>query len=95
MAEANIDIRYVGFLARLELTDGELDLLGGQLKAVLSYMDKLNELELDAIEPMAHAVPLVNVARPDQVRPSLTQSEALRNAPAQADGLFMVPRIVE
>jgi aspartyl-tRNA(Asn)/glutamyl-tRNA(Gln) amidotransferase subunit C len=95
MSEANLDIRYIGHLARLELTSQEEGLLGEQLGAVLGYVRKLEELELDGVEPMAHAVRLVNVTRPDQVQPSLGSSEVLQNAPAQAGGLFLVPKIVE
>jgi aspartyl-tRNA(Asn)/glutamyl-tRNA(Gln) amidotransferase subunit C len=95
MPEANIDIHYVGHLARLELTVQEEELLRDQLGAVLGYVRKLEELELEGVDPMAHAVRLVNVTRPDQVQASLPQSEALGNAPAQAGGLFLVPKIVE
>ena len=56
---------------------------------------KLNELDVSQVEPTAHAVPLVNVTRPDEIRPSLSNEDALRNAPAQANGLFIVPKIVE
>jgi aspartyl-tRNA(Asn)/glutamyl-tRNA(Gln) amidotransferase subunit C len=95
MARVDIDIQYVARLARLALTAREETLLREQLGDVLGYVEKLKELEVSAVEPMAHAVPLVNVARPDEVRPSLFQGEALRNAPAHAEGLFIVPKIVE
>jgi aspartyl-tRNA(Asn)/glutamyl-tRNA(Gln) amidotransferase subunit C len=95
MPGANIDIVQVGHLARLELSAREQELLREQLSAVLGYVEKLKELEVSAVEPMAHAVRLVNVTRPDLVRPSISQSEAVRNAPAQADGLFLVPKIIE
>ena len=52
-------------------------------------------MDVSGIEPTAHAVPMVNVVRPDEVRPSLTNQEALRNAPSKANGLFLVPKIVE
>jgi aspartyl-tRNA(Asn)/glutamyl-tRNA(Gln) amidotransferase subunit C len=95
MPGANIDIVHVGHLARLELSAREQELLREQLGAVLGYVEKLKELEVSGVEPMAHAVRLVNVTRPDLVRPSISQSEAVRNAPAQADGLFLVPKIIE
>ena len=69
--------------------------LGAQLDGILGYIEKLKELDVAGVEPTAHAVPLVNVTRPDEVRPSLPHDDALRNAPAQANGLFMVPKIVE
>jgi aspartyl-tRNA(Asn)/glutamyl-tRNA(Gln) amidotransferase subunit C len=79
----------------LELSAREQELLREQLGAVLGYVEKLKELEVSGVEPMAHAVRLVNVTRPDLVRTSIPQSEAVRNAPAQADGLFLVPKIIE
>ena len=62
---------------------------------MLDYIEKLKEIEVSGIEPTAHAFPLINVTRPDEVQPSMPHEEALRNAPAQANGLFMVPKIVE
>ena len=95
MAATDIDVKYVAFLARLELTQAEEVKFGEQLHQVLGYVDKLRGLEVDGIEPTAHAFPLLNVLRPDEVRESLSQADALRNAPAQVNGLFMVPKIVE
>ena len=62
---------------------------------ILGYIEKLKEVDVTGVEPTAHAFPLVNVTRRDEVRPSMTHEEALRNAPAQANGLFIVPKIVE
>jgi aspartyl-tRNA(Asn)/glutamyl-tRNA(Gln) amidotransferase subunit C len=95
MAAAEIDIKYVAHLARLHLTPDEEKKLGAQLDGILGYIEKLKELDVTGVEPTAHAVPLVNVTRPDAVRPSLPHDDALRNAPAQANGLFIVPKIVE
>ena len=95
MDKVEIDIKYVAHLARLALTPEEEEKFGAQLGTVLGYVEKLKEVDVSGIEPMAHAVPLVNVTRPDEVRPSMSNEAALRNAPAQANGLFMVPRIVE
>jgi len=91
----DFDVKYVAHLARLHLTPAEESKFGEQLGHILGYINKLNELDVSQIEPTAHAVPLVNVFRADEVRPSLSNEEALRNAPAQANGLFMVPKIVE
>ncbi len=91
----NFDVQYVARLARIALTPAEEEKFGAQLSQVLGYIEKLNHLEVSGIEATAHAVPLVNVARPDQVRPSLTNEQALRNAPAKANGLFLAPKIVE
>ena len=95
MAETKFDIKYVAHLARLALPPEEEKKLGAQLGNILGYIEKLGELDVTSVEPTAHAVPMVNVTRPDEVRPSLPHEEAMRNAPAQANGLFMVPKIVE
>jgi aspartyl-tRNA(Asn)/glutamyl-tRNA(Gln) amidotransferase subunit C len=95
MSPAGFDLRYVAHLARLELAPEEESRFGPQFGSILDYFAKLKELDVTGLEPTAHPVPLVNVTRPDVVRPSLPQEEALRNAPAQAGGLFIVPKIVE
>jgi aspartyl-tRNA(Asn)/glutamyl-tRNA(Gln) amidotransferase subunit C len=95
MASVEIDIKYVAHLARLQLTPDEEKKLGAQLGQILGYIEKLNQLEISNVEPTAHALPLANVTRPDEIRPSLPHEDALRNAPAQANGLFIVPKIVE
>jgi aspartyl-tRNA(Asn)/glutamyl-tRNA(Gln) amidotransferase subunit C len=91
----NIDVKYVAHLARLSLTAEEEQKIGAQLGQILDYVEKLKEVDVSGVEPMAHAFPLINVTRADEVRPSITNEEALRNAPAQANGLFIVPKIVE
>ena len=90
-----LDVKYVAHLARLSLSPDEEQRIGAQLGHILGYIEKLKEVDVSGVEPTAHAFPLVNVTRADEVRPSLTQDEALRNAPAQANGLFIVPKIVE
>jgi aspartyl-tRNA(Asn)/glutamyl-tRNA(Gln) amidotransferase subunit C len=95
MAAAEIDVKYVAHLARISLTPEEEQKIGAQLGNILTYIEKLRELDVSQVEPTAHAVPLINVARPDEIRPSLPTDEALRNAPAKANGLFLVPKIVE
>ncbi len=95
MAAAEIDVKYVAHLARLHLTPDEEKKLGAQLGHILGYIEKLKELDVTGVEPTAHAVPMVNVTRADEIRPSLPHDDALRNAPKQANGLFIVPKIVE
>ena len=95
MAAADFDIQYVAHLARIALTPDEEKKLAAQLGDILGYIEKLKELDVANVEPTAHAVPLVNVTRADEIRPSLPHDEALRNAPRQAGGLFIVPKIVE
>ncbi|MDD5140585.1 MAG: Asp-tRNA(Asn)/Glu-tRNA(Gln) amidotransferase subunit GatC [Verrucomicrobiales bacterium] len=95
MAAVEIDVKYVAHLARISLTPDEETKLAAQLGGILGYIEKLKELDITGVEPTAHAVPLVNVTRADEIRPSLPHDDALRNAPAQAGGLFIVPKIVE
>jgi len=95
MSAENFDVQYIARLARIELTDAEEQKLGAQLNNILGYIEKLKEIDVSDVEPTAHAVPMVNVTRPDEVRPGLSNDEALRNAPAKAGGLFIVPKIVE
>ena len=92
---SDFDIKYVAHLARLSLSPAEEEQFGAQLAGILGYIEKLKQLDVSGIEPTAHAVPLVDVFRPDLVQPSLSNEEALRNAPAKAGGLFIVPKIVE
>ena len=95
MAGAGMDIKYVAHLARIALTPEEEQKLGAQLGNILGYIEKLNQLDVSNVEPTAHAVPLVNITREDEVRPSISNEDALRNAPSKANGLFLVPKIVE
>jgi aspartyl-tRNA(Asn)/glutamyl-tRNA(Gln) amidotransferase subunit C len=95
MSNGDIDVKYVAHLARLALTPEEEQKIGGQLGNILGYIEKLKEVDVSGVEPTAHAFPLVNVTRTDEVRPSISNEDALRNAPAQANGLFIVPKIVE
>ncbi len=91
----DIDVKYVAHLARLALTPEEEQKFGAQLGDILGYIEKLKEVDVSGVEPTAHAFPMVNVTRPDEVRPSMSHEDALRNAPAHANGLFIVPKIVE
>jgi aspartyl-tRNA(Asn)/glutamyl-tRNA(Gln) amidotransferase subunit C len=95
MAAVDFDIQYVAYLARIALTPDEEKKLAAQLGGILGYIEKLKELDVTGVEPTAHAVPLVNITRADEIRPSLPHDEVLRNAPRQAGGLFIVPKIVE
>jgi len=89
------DVQHVARLARLHLTDDELDRMREQLDAILAYVDKLRQLDVEGVEPTSHAVPLVDVMRDDALAPCLTQDEALANAPDRVDAFFRVPRIIE
>lgn len=95
MAGVDLNIKYVAHLARLALTPEEEQKMAAQLSDVLGYIEKLKEVDVEGVEPTAHAFPLINVMRADEVQPSLSNEEALRNAPQTANGLFIVPKIVE
>ena len=95
MPAAQFDVKYVAHLARLNLTPDEELKFGAQLGQVLAYIDQLRELDVSQVEPTAHSVPQVNIMRADAPQPSLPHEDALRNAPATAHGLFIVPKIVE
>ncbi|MBI3636688.1 MAG: Asp-tRNA(Asn)/Glu-tRNA(Gln) amidotransferase subunit GatC [Candidatus Rokubacteria bacterium] len=89
------DVEHVARLARLHLTDAELERMRAQLGAILTYIDKLKQVNVDGVEPTSHAVPLVNVMRDDDAGPCLPQADALANAPDRAGEFFRVPRIIE
>jgi aspartyl-tRNA(Asn)/glutamyl-tRNA(Gln) amidotransferase subunit C len=89
------EVQHVARLARLHLSDEELERMREQLDAILAYVDKLRELDVEGVEPTSHAVPLVNVMRDDAVTPCLSQDAALANAPDRAGEFFRVPRIIE
>ena len=95
MSAVEIDVKYVAHLARLALSPEEEQTMSAQLGNILAYIEKLKEVDVSGVEPTAHAFPLVNITRPDAVRPSMDHQDVLRNAPAEANGLFLVPKIVE
>lgn len=88
-------VRKVARLARLDLPDADLAVMAQQLTAILGYVDQLKELNTDGVEPLAHPLPVQNVFRPDEPRPSLTPDEALRNAPARSGDFFAVPAVLD
>ena len=89
------EVAHLARLARIDLSDGDLDSLAGQLDVILGAVARVAEVAADDIPPTSHAVPLTNVVRPDVVRPSLTPEQALSGAPAVEDGRFRVPRILD
>ncbi len=89
------EVLHVARLARLHLTEEELERLRAQLDAILAYVDKLRELDIEGVEPTSHAVPLVDVMRDDSLAPCLPQEAALANAPDRDGEFFRVPRIIE
>ena len=89
------DVEQVALLSRLEISDNEAEKFTGQLNAIFGYIDMLGKVDTENVEPTAHVLPLKNVMRPDEVRTSLPREQALANAPAQEDGFFKVPKILE
>ncbi len=89
------DVEYVAGLAQLALDDAEKTRLAGELNKILGYMESLNELDTEGVEPMMHAMPLTNVFREDVVEESLPREEALRNAPSHDGAYFLVPKILD
>jgi len=88
------DVAHVARLARLNVTDEELDLFTGQLAAVLEHARDVEALDVGDVPPTAHPLPLKNVLRPDEVRPSLDRAEVLAVAPAVEDDRFAVPPVL-
>jgi aspartyl-tRNA(Asn)/glutamyl-tRNA(Gln) amidotransferase subunit C len=91
MAISRDEVVHVARLARLELTDEELDRFAGQLDAILEAVGKVSELDLSQVEPTLHPLALSNVWAEDELRPSLEVEEALANAPDREDDAFRVP----
>jgi aspartyl-tRNA(Asn)/glutamyl-tRNA(Gln) amidotransferase subunit C len=93
MAISREDVLHVAALARLEIPEGEVERVQEQLGAILEAVGKVSELDLSHVEPMTHPLDLVNVWAEDELKPSLTQEEALANAPDAHDGSFRVPAV--
>lgn len=88
------DVEHVARLARLALTPAEVDALTQELGVILDYAAQVDALDTEGVPPTAHPLPLVNVLRPDEVRPGLDRSEVLAEAPATEADRFRVPRIL-
>lgn len=88
-------ISYLEKLGRIRLTDEEKEKTRIDLSSILGYIDKLNELDTDSVEPLSHAFPITNVYREDAVTNGDRRDAILSNAPAQKDGSFKVPKTVE
>ncbi|MED2974663.1 Asp-tRNA(Asn)/Glu-tRNA(Gln) amidotransferase subunit GatC [Fictibacillus sp. B-59209] len=85
-------VKHVAHLARLSVSEEEVDMFTEQLDAIISFAEELNELDTENIEPTTHVLELKNVLREDTVKESVTREEALKNAPDQRDGQFKVPK---
>ena len=87
-------VRHVAKLARLALTEAEIERFGAQLESILEYVAKMDRLDVSNVEPMAHALPLTNVLREDVVTPSLPVEKVLQNAPESDGPFFKVPKVI-
>ena len=92
MSISEEQVRHVAMLARLGLSDEQVSELQVQLSDILAQVDAISKLDLEDVEPTAHAVAVTNVTRPDEVRPGLSRADALLNAPEQQDGAFLIPK---
>ena len=88
------EVRYVADLARLDLDASAVDQFAGQIGDILQYIDKLNEVDTEGVEPTSHAIFLTNAFREDSPGGHLETGRALANAPEQEDGCFVVPKII-
>ena len=95
MAITRAEVEHLARLSRLALSDEELDRMASQLDVILGAVARVGEVAADDIPPTSHSVPLTNMFRPDEVRPSLPRDAALAGAPAAEQGRFRVPRILD
>lgn len=89
------DIEHVAYLSRLELSEDEKDKLAGHINRLLGHFEKLQMLDTEGVEPTSHVVPVHNVFRDDEVKPSLNPEEVVSNGPEVAENCFVVPRVVD
>ena len=94
MSLSEHDVRHVAMLARLALSDAEVDAMRDDLNSILGHIDEIQRLDLANVAPMAHAIAVTNVTREDVVVPSLSQEVAVSNAPQSENGAFVIPQIV-
>jgi aspartyl-tRNA(Asn)/glutamyl-tRNA(Gln) amidotransferase subunit C len=97
MSEANpgMHVSDIAQLARIDLTDAETALFQSQLDQILHYVEQLDELDVSGVEPTAHAIPVYNVLRKDEVGQSLDHAAVMANAPASTGGEIRVPKIID
>ncbi len=88
-------VEHVALLSRLKFSPQEIKEFTYQLNRILEYVDKLNELDTNNIEPTSHSLKMSNVFRPDEIEPPLTSEEALKNAPEQENNCFKVPKVIQ
>ncbi len=95
MSAQKLDVAHIANLARLDLNEDEIATFQSQLDKILAYVEKLSGLDVDGIEPTAHAIPVFDVMRDDVARPGFGLEKALRNAPRRVGDQFGVPKVIE
>lgn len=88
------DVEYIAELAKLKFDEAELNELTVDMNKILSYMEKLNEVDTTDIEPLSHPIENENVFREDELKPSISREEALKNAPVKDEEFFKVPKVI-
>lgn len=94
MAIEKKDVEYVANLARLDVSEAEKQKYAGQLGSILTYVEKLNELNTDGVEPTSHVVPMRNAFRKDEQKPSMHRDELMKNAPERDQDHFAIPKVI-
>ena len=89
------DVTKIATLSRIHLSSADEEMFAGQLSRIVAYVSRLNELDLTGVEPLTHALPVANVFRDDEPHDSLTQDQALSNAPQRTERCFKVPRVLD
>lgn len=95
MSVTRNEVEYIAGLARLKFSNEELEALTKDMNSILEYMDKLNELDTDNVEPLSHPLDLENVFREDKTGVSITTEEALKNSTSKSDKYFIVPKVIK
>jgi aspartyl-tRNA(Asn)/glutamyl-tRNA(Gln) amidotransferase subunit C len=95
MAVTIKDVEHIAKLAKLEFTDAEKEKFTSQLNKILEYVEQLNKLNTDNVEPLSHVIELNNVFRSDEVKLGVETPEALKNAPSKTEKFFKVPKVIE
>ncbi len=94
MSVTKRDVEYIARLARLRFNDEELESYTAELNEILNYMEKLNELNTETVEPLSHPIENVNVFRDDKLIVSIDRADALKNAPSRDEEFFKVPKVI-
>ncbi|MBI3123709.1 MAG: Asp-tRNA(Asn)/Glu-tRNA(Gln) amidotransferase subunit GatC [Ignavibacteriales bacterium] len=94
MSVTRKDVEYIASLSKLKFEENELDNFTHQLNDILAYVEKLNELDTENVEPLSHPVENKNVFREDELKPSISTEEALKNSPSKTEEFFRVPKVI-